>query len=405
MNIRFYVSFTIIITSFISNFANAASFEEYIKRLNKHPQVDLILAESEVLKMESEGELGLPDPVLMAGSTNMPISDSGLDRFKPMSNVYGVFQAIPNPATRKAKSEKLDQSSKKQKLIASFTKERLKFILIAKMAEYQNLKTQVKILNQQLEYYKMLDITFKGQIESGRSVYKRFSEVDVERASAERKLNNINAGIIAIKADFISLIGEVPEIKIPKLINKQWNQDPNILYPVMISAQNILISKKGVKVAETAFYPNFAVNSFYKKSDDNVNEGLTIQAHMSVPLWASKNQEPKRRAAEAEESSAKFAHNDSKRTWTQTIIALQSMRDSSASNIIVLQEQDKAMKAKIDALQRNYEAGSEELDNILLAKVDRLNTQSQLSQVEAMHIIKTADCNSIISKNEQEIIK
>jgi len=396
---------TFVFIFLISGTSNSTSFEEYIERLNKHPQIEVILSETVALKMKAQGELGLPDPVLMAGAVNMPISHSGSERFNPTANVYGVVQSIPNPFSRKAKSDKLDQSSKKQKLIADYAKERLKFVLIAKMAEYQNLETQKVILKKQLEFYKMLDVTFKGQIESGRPVYNRFSEVDVERATTELNLNNINAAIVAVKADFISLIEEVPQISLPKILNKKWNEDANILYPVMIFAQDVLISKKGVKVADTAFYPNFAINTFYNKSDNNLNEGLTVQAHMSVPLWASKNQEPKRKAAEAEESSAKYSYNNSKRVWIQQIIALQSARDSAANNIKVLQVQDKAMKSKIDALQRNYEAGTEELDNILLAKVDRLNIQSQLSQVEAMHILKAAECNSIIFKNSQEISK
>jgi outer membrane protein, heavy metal efflux system len=394
---RSFLNINAVLILLISSISNASTFDEYVERLNKHPQVESISSESETMKMLSLGELGLPDPVLMTGAKNIPISRSGSGRFDPTASVYGISQMIPNPISRKAKSEKFSQSSKKKQLIAIYTKERLRFILIAKMAEYKNLKTQRIILKKQLEYYKDLDITFKGQIESGRSVYKRFSEVDVERAKSELELNNINAGITAVKADFISLIDEVPEIEVPEVLDKKWNKDPNILYPVMISAQDILISHKNIKIAEAAFYPNFGINASYKQSEDN-KDGLSVQASVSIPLWASKNQEPKRKAAEAEETSAKFACNDAKRLWTQQLIALQSVRDAAASNIKVLQDQDIAMKSKVDASQRNYESGTENLDNILFAKIDRLNIQSKLSQVKALHIFKAAEFNSNIAK-------
>ena len=103
---------------FTSGSAFASSFEEYVQRLGEHPQVESILAESEASKAQAQGELGLPDPMVMIGVDNVPISDPAFDRFLPTSKVIGFSQAIPNPALRGAKSEKLEQMSEKQKLMA-----------------------------------------------------------------------------------------------------------------------------------------------------------------------------------------------------------------------------------------------------------------------------------------------
>ena len=54
------------------------------------------------------------------------------------------------------------------------------------------------------------------------------------------------------------------------------------------------------------------------------------------------------------------------------------------------------MKKKIDAAQRNYEAGTDNLDAVLFAKIDRLNIQSQLAEVKASHISRSAEFNSNI---------
>ena len=77
--------------------------------------------------------------------------------------------------------------------MADYTNARLRFMLVSKLAEYESVKTQQKLIKTQLGHYHELEIPFKGQIESGRSVYQRFSEVDVERAEAERKLNDLDA--------------------------------------------------------------------------------------------------------------------------------------------------------------------------------------------------------------------
>lgn len=382
--------------------AYAETFEVYVQRLSQHPHVESILAGSEALKSQAEGELGLPDPMFMIGIDNMPISDPAFDRFLPTSKVIGFSQKIPNPAARAAKSERFEQMSEKQKLMADYTRARLRFMLISKIAEYDSVKTQEKLIGKQLGHYKELENTFKGQIESGRSVYQRFSEVDVERAEVERKLNDLEARLISIEAEFIRLIDEVPEIELPELPDVAWDKNPVALYPVMIAAEDIDIAEKGVDIADAAFLPNFGINAVYKQREDGErgsfsgDDWFSIQAQVSIPLWADSNQKPKLKAAREHERSAKLAFDDVRRFWAKKMIALQSNRDASAKNVKVLQNKDWAMKKKIDAAQRNYEAGTESLDSVLLAKIDRLNIQAQLAAVKEMYLSRSAEFNSNI---------
>ncbi|MBL1148475.1 MAG: TolC family protein [Pseudomonadota bacterium] len=386
-----------------SGSAMAASFEDYVRRLNEHPQVEKLLAESAASNAQGAGELGLPDPMFMIGVDNMPISDPAFDRFLPTSKVIGFSQAIPNPALRGAKADKLQQMSKKQALIANYTLSRLRFMLVAKLAEYESVKTQQKLIKTQLGHYHDLENTFKGQIESGRSVYQRFSEVDVERAEAERKQNDLDSQKAAIEAEFIRLVGEVPEIGLPEIVNENWDKNPNVIYAVLIAAEDVAIAQKDIGIADAAFLPNFGVNAVYKQREGGRNgmfsgdDWFSVQAQVSIPLWASANQKPKLQAAKDRQRGAMFAYDDVSRMWVKQMTALQSARDAAAKNVAVLQDKDHAMKGKIDAAQRNYEAGTEDLDRVLLAKIDRLNIQAQLAQVKAAHIAKTAEFNSNIA--------
>lgn len=394
---------------FTSGAAIASSFEEYVQRLSEHPQVKSILAASDASQAQAQGELGLPDPTFMIGIDNMPISNPAFDRFLPTSKVIGFNQKIPNPVLRSAKSKKLEQISKKQKLMADYTNARLRFMLISKLAEYKSIKTQKKLIKTQLGYYHELEDTFKGQIESGRAVYQRFSEVDVERAEAERKLNDLDARLTTIEAEFIRLVGEIPKIDIPKITTDvKWDKNPNILYPVMIASEDINIAKKDVGIADAAFLPNFGMNAVYKQRENGENgkfagdDWFSVQAQISIPLWASNNQKQKLKAARERERSAIFAYDDISRIWVKQMTAIQSTRNAAAKNISVLQNKDYAMKNKIAAAQRNYEAGTEDLDRVLLAKIDRLNIQAQLAQVKAIHISKSAEFNSNIYREKQE---
>jgi outer membrane protein, heavy metal efflux system len=402
------IIFTALFALLASMPAHAESFEAYVKRLSEHPQVESILAGSEALKSQAEGELGLPDPMFMIGVDNMPISDPAFDRFLPTSKVIGFSQSIPNPAAREAKSERYEQMSEKQKLMADYTNARLRFMLISKLAEYESVKTQKKLIKTQLGHYKELENTFKGHIESGRAVYQRFSEVDVERAEAERKLNDLDARLASIEAEFIRLIDNVPDIKLPEVPDMVWNKSPTALYPVMIAAKDIDIAEKGVGIADAAFLPNFGINAVYKQREDGArgsfsgDDWFSIQAQISIPLWADSNQKPKLKAAKERERSAKFAYDDVRRLWDKQMTALQSNRDAAAKNVKVLQDKDWAMKKKIDAAQRTYEAGTENLDSVLLAKIDRLNIKAQLAAVKEMHISRAAEFNSNIIGAYQE---
>ena len=403
MILKQFLSLTAALVILITpHFAFAVSFDEYVQRLSDHPQVMSILAESEATRAQSQGELGLPDPTFSIGVDNVPISDPAFDRFLPTSKVIGFNQKIPNPAMLRAKSDKLEQLSEKQKLMADYTAERLRFMLVSKLAEYEAVKTQTALIKKQLGYYRELEDTFKGQIESGRAVYQRFSEVDVERAEAERKLNDLDAKLASIEAEFVRLIDEVPEVEIPEIIDMEWDQDSRALYPVLIAEQDIDIAKKAIGIADAAFLPNFGVNAIYKQREDGRggsfagDDWFSVQAQITVPLWASQNQKPKLKAAKNRERSAMFAYDDMRRQWVQKMTALQSARDSAAKNVKVLDNKDHAMMGKIKAAQRNYEAGTAELDGVLLAKIDRLNIQAQLAQVKAAHISKAAEFNSNI---------
>ncbi len=382
--------------------AFAASFEEYVERLSSHPQVETLLTKSEATKSQAQGTLGLPDPMLMIGVDNLPVSDPEFDRFLPTSKVIGFNQKIPNPVLLRAKSDKLEQLSEKQKLMADYTRARLQYMLIAKMAEYKSAKTRRGLIKKQLKFYKELEDTFQGQIESGRAVYQRFSEVDVERAEAERKLNDINAQIASIEAVFIRLIDEVPQIDVPKIVDANWDSNADEIYPVLISSQDINIAQKATKIADAAFLPNFGINAIYKQRQDGQNNSFSgedwfsVQAQITVPLWASKNQKPKLKAAQDNQRSAEFAYDDMVRQWKAQMEAIRAMRDSAALNVKILQDKDHAMEHKIKASQRNYEAGTEGLSRVLLARIDRLNIQAQLAQVKAMHISKAAEFNSNI---------
>lgn len=382
--------------------AFSASFNDYVERLEMHPQLLAIAAAEEQATYQAKGELGLPDPMIIFGVDNVPISDPAFDRFLPTSKVIGFNQDIPNPSIRNAKSERYTQISKKQSLIHQYTRNRLEFMLISKMAEYQSVASQTDYIKQQISLFNELENTLKGELESGTSIYQRFSEIDVEKAEAERKLNDLMAQKTDLEAEFVRLIDEVPDIQIPEPVKLDWKNEVEALYPVQIAKQDTMITQKDVDVADAAFKPNYGVNALYKQRESGENgmyEGddwFSVQARISVPLWSSSNQTPKLAAAKANERRAQYAYDDAQSLWKQKMISLQSRQDATKKNISILKDKISAMGEKIKASEHNYEAGTQKLDAVLFAKIDRLNIKSQLAKLQSTYTTIVADLNSHI---------
>jgi outer membrane protein TolC len=396
----------VVFALFFATAAQAETFDDYVKRLAEHPQVTQILEQSSQLKELSDGEMGLPDPQLIVGIDNMPINDPAFDRFLPTSKVFGFKQQIPSYDLRTAKSEKQEQLSERQELLATYTKKRLEAILISQLTELDKVKTLEKFATQQLAFYRSMEDDLKGQLEAGNAVYGRFSEIDVERTEVEQRLNNLKSERVAIEQELIRLVGEVPDLPLPSVPVVTWERDGDVLYPVRIAAENVEVADKDVDAADASFNPNYGVQALYKQRESGANfrgdDWFSVQATISIPLWYESNQKPKLRAAEAGKRSAEFAYDDTKREWIKRMATLKAERDIALDNIQLLEEKKAALREIVKAAKRNYEAGNSTLETTLDAQIDELTIASQLASQRSRHIRLAAEFNSHIIGDQNE---
>lgn len=385
---------------FSATSAKAETFDDYVERLAEHPQVTQILEQGTRFKELSDGEMGLPDPSIILGVDNVPVNDPAFDQFLPSSKVIGFKQQIPSYSLRKAKSERQEELSAKQQLIADYTMQRLKAMLTSMLASLDKVKQQEAYAKKQLEHYKSLEEYFKGRLESGSGVYWRFSEVDVERSLVESKLNDLKAERDDIEAELVRLVGEVPTIPLPNIPQVTWDNTAESVYPVLIAKEDIDIADKDVDAADAAFGPDYGVQAIYKQRESGANfrgdDWFSVQATISIPLWYEWNQKPKLRAAEASKRSAENAYDDTTRMWKRKLDALASKRDATLDNVMVFVEKDKALDEMVAAAERTYEAGETNLDTVLDAQINQLTIKSQLAEKRAQHLVLAAEFNSHI---------
>ena len=164
---------TIFVIFFVTNSAKAEDFDSYINKLKEHPAIESVLENSKKYKNLANSEMGLPDPQLIVGVDNVPVSDPSFNQFLPTAKVYGFRQQIPRYSLRKAKSNKQLVLSKKQRLIANYSLNRLKAYFISSLYEYDKVRKLEDIFKKQIRYYLELENNLRGRLESGKSVYGR----------------------------------------------------------------------------------------------------------------------------------------------------------------------------------------------------------------------------------------
>lgn len=386
--------------------ANAETLESYAQRLAEHPQVTRILEQSTRFEELSDGEMGLPDPQIIFGAENVPINSPAFDRFLPTSKVLGVQQKIPNYSLRKARSSKQESLAKRQNLVADYTRKRLESILIGQLAELDKVKTLERLAGEQLELYRAMEEDMQGRLEAGSPVYGRFSEIDVDRAGVEQRLNDLKVERVTIEEELVRLVGEVPSIPLPSVPEVAWNRDGKALYPVRIAAEDVQVASKDVDVADAAFGPTYGVQALYKQRESGAgfsgDDWLSVQATVSIPLWATSNQKPKLRAAQAGKRSAKYAYEDVRREWVGRMATLKAERNVTLDNIALLQEKASALQEKTEAAERDYESGNTSLESVLETQIDALTIAAQLAEQRSRHVRLSAQFNSHIVGGRHE---
>lgn len=406
MTIKHYGTALLLAISMGAAPAGAETLEGYAQRLAEHPQVAQILEQSTRFKELSDGEMGLPDPQVIIGAENVPINNPEFDRFLPTSKVLGIRQQIPSYALRKARSEKQEKLSQRQRLMADYTLKRLESILVSQIAELNRVETLEELARQQLELYLAMEEDMQGQLEAGHPVYGRFSEIDVERAEVEKRLNDLKAERVAFEQELVRLVGEVPSLPLPSILEVPWNHDGKMLYPVRIAAEDMQVADKEVDMADAAAGPNYGVQALYKQRESGRgftgDDWLSVQATVSIPLWFASNQEPKLRAAQAGARSAKYAYEDTWRAWVARMTSLKAERDIALANIALLQKEQAALKEKAESAERSYESGNASLEAVLDTQIDELTLAAQLVEQQNRHIRLSAQFNSHIMGGRHE---
>jgi outer membrane protein TolC len=378
----------------------AENFAELVLRLENHPSVVAARA-GQVSEQESaSGALGLPDPAIVMGINNLPVENPGFDRFLPTSRSLGITQAIPNLGKRRAMAERFQETAQEKAWRADYQRATLEAELIGILGDLQKIDQMVHALNAQRQLYQELETWLQGRIEGGAADYGRFAELDSQRTEIDQKLNTLQGERAMVMARLTSLTGDPPTPPIPpppEQSPRRWDEQDNALFPLMIAQAQWRAAQQEVAEKEAAFGPDVTVGASYQQREPgdmySGEDWVSLNAAVTIPLWAQQNQWPKLRAAKARSDAAHQLYQDQRRQIKSQLDMLRAQYDTALRAQRLLQKKAESLTSMEEAARRNYEAGQLEWEAVLRPAINRWGLVVEQAKERAAAIKLSSEIN------------
>lgn len=377
------------------------TYDALVSKLDKHPALDAVRQQVILQQEESSGAGGLPDPMLMFGINNYPADGSGgFDRFAMTSKSIGFVQKIPNGGGRTASVTAKRVLAAKAQIAVLFTKQRLIAELNTALAEQKRVAHQQSLQYQDINLLKQVAAYWDGRLQAGDSTLGERSRVQADLAQAEAKLATLKAEEIQFNEELKRLVAYVGSIDFPDFFATPW-PNTNAVYPVLMAEKDVQVARASVEGAKSAFKPNYQVGMTYSQRDDTRSfdggDFVSAQIGISIPLWASSNQAPKLRSANASVSRAQAILADTESRWQQQLATQFAKIKETKATQKALHEKEKSIQTQISSLRGAYESDGK-LDMLIAAKRSLLGLKLQLAELDARYVKQVSNYNAVFQK-------
>lgn len=333
------------------------SLTELKSRLRQHPSLQTYAFSASADRLRADSALALPDPVVSFQLNNIPLLDPSFTEYLPSNKAVGVQQSLPSRASRKAQALKSSRLAEQAEIGAQEHYARIEGRVFALIISRQSLLKRRDLIETRLEKYDELKDIIDIEISAGRPLLYRLSQIDVERADAERELTNIDQDITVIDSELISWVGTIPDIEQLDVEKVPLTGNAMQFHAVRLADASVEIREADVRKAEAEFEPDWGVNLTYQQresgkgfrsnfdGEDWVSGGVSF----SLPLWAGKRQTPNLKAAKSDRQAAMLIRTararEARAQWRQ----YDAKRDAATANI-------QTLRRKLEALEEQSEA-------------------------------------------------
>lgn len=390
------------ISLFFIQSATATSHEAYILKLSKHPSVVAQLKQQQQLHATSQSVLGLPDPQIILGIDNIPVSNPSFDTYLPSSKIIGIRQAIPNHTRRLKNAQALAINAQSRAIEARYTLEKLTAQFNSHLITLDMIHQLRQELQSKLKLYQLIEQNLQGQLEAGKAIYGRFADIDIEQTHIQHRIHQLETDQEVLHHKLIALVNEVPNIPTPMIQPKEWEQHKTALYPIMIHEEKVRQSQAQLEAATALSRPHYSIQALYKQREEGPNfagdDWFSLQASVSIPLWAHSNQKPKQAAAQAKHQSQVHTLAAMQRQWHAHLASLKTEQNLAYSNILLLKKKRRSLQQMTRAHERNYKSGTITLETTLHSQLNLAEINIKLIQEHNTYTQKMIEFNQHIAE-------
>lgn len=368
--------------------SDAVRFEALTAALTQHPTVLALQDTALAAREQATAVKALPDPQFSVGINNFPLLDPSFNEYLPTNGALGVSQAIPNKTVRRARSDAQLRFADMRELAVSRQLASLRARLVHALVDRQRVDEQVRIARERDARYAALVEVIQTEIDAGRPLVFRLSQIDVERADVAQELAALAGEMGQVEAELIDLVGAPIALAPPRFDAMPARVgDALDFHDVRLAQSQVRVADAGVDEAEGATGPDWRIGLAWQlRTEGRGGPGSTfdgddwVSANVSftLPVWRGKSQAPRLRAARAQRAAV---HHDAlavarraEAGWS----ALQARVQTADRSIGILQTKLAALDEQIASLLTGYEAGRGDYSQVIDADIARLTLRSQL---------------------------
>lgn len=322
----------------------------------------------------------LPDPKLMLGISNYPVSGPDANSFNDNAMTMrklGIAQAIPNSAKRRARREvadaKLGQAQAQARIVRLQVRQQAAQAWLTRFY----LERKLELLDDLDQENGLLRATVNSRIASGRAPLADgvLASQDAARLADRRDvLQGERTVAIAQLRRYVSaaagepLAGSPPPFTLsPQALREQVLHDPKVL----ALEASTRTAEARVQEAQSYRRPDWGVELAWQQRDDRYGDMVSAQVSFDLPLFAASRQDPTIRARRQRVESLTLERDALLREQLRELdsqladyATLSSQLQRARSTWVTLAEQ------KVDLQYAAYRNGDGELDAVLDARRD-----------------------------------
>ncbi|MBI1397234.1 MAG: heavy metal resistance protein CzcC [Betaproteobacteria bacterium] len=322
----------------------------------------------------------LPDPVLTAGVSNMPIG--GDERYSLTSNVMtmrriGVMQKITDPEKRRLRQARGEQAVARDRAERGAIRAALRRAVAATWLDRAYAARTSRLIESLRAELRLQISTLQPLVASGRSSAAQLRAVEMMLVETEDRLESSRQQEqVAVRAlsrwlgdDASRPPGELPDTS--RLTHDMSDVTDAITHhpELSVAAQDVALARSDVKLAEREKTPDWTVEVTYQHRGPNYVDMLSFGVSVPLPLFAADRQDRDIRASQAALARAEARRLDTEARHRAELRSLLEDWRRLGDRITTLQGQLLPLaKERVDLLLAEYRGGSASLNVVLEAR-------------------------------------